>query len=244
MTEKHPNQNNGYKKFDLHIHSTCSKHPFFGVDGMCPPKEIIKMAVKKGLNGIAVTDHNTVRGSLLIAKIAKNFNNNHNLLVIPGIELRSKQGDILALGVTKEIKGTKKLDAVEVVEKIQDLVRNLNAASSAGPRYHGRVRWGRIRYLDNGDKLLYTDDITFARVLGLRYKWNQEVGGWSWINSRLVARWALSPGEDRGWARFSVARLRRLAQTWLSCSEILMSRKRQPKTSGKWEKRLLPSRST
>ncbi|MFX1451047.1 MAG: PHP domain-containing protein [Promethearchaeota archaeon] len=120
MDIKHPDKKNGYKKFDLHIHSTCSKHPFFGVDGMCPPKEIIKTAIKKGLNGIAVTDHDTVRGSLLTAKIVKNLNKNDNFLVIPGAELRSKQGDILAIGITDEIKGTKKLAAVEVVEKIQD----------------------------------------------------------------------------------------------------------------------------
>ena len=121
MAENVSDQNNGYKKFDLHIHSTCSKHPFFGVDGMCPPKEIIKMAVKKGLNGVAVTDHDTIRGSLLLAKIAKEFKFKKPFLVLPGTELRSKQGDILALGLTKEIKRTKKLTAVEVVEKIQDL---------------------------------------------------------------------------------------------------------------------------
>ncbi len=112
--------NKQYKKFDLHIHSTCSKHPFFGVDGMCPPKEIVKTAIKKGLNGIAVTDHDTVRGSLLVAKIVKDLNYNHDFLVIPGAELRSKHGDILALGITDEIKGTKRLPAVEVVEKVQD----------------------------------------------------------------------------------------------------------------------------
>ena len=60
---------NDFLKFDLHIHTTCSKHPFWGVDAMNCPKEAIKRAIKLGLDGIAITDHNTTRGGLKISKI-------------------------------------------------------------------------------------------------------------------------------------------------------------------------------
>ncbi|MHA1300006.1 MAG: PHP domain-containing protein [Candidatus Helarchaeota archaeon] len=144
-----------FKKFDLHLHSTCSKHPFFGVDGMCPPKEIIKTAIKKGLNGIAVTDHDTVRGSLNVLKIVKSLKLHKKLLIIPGAELRSKHGDILALGITEELGKTKKLPGIEVVEKIQDagglaIKAHLFKTNFFGSKYVNCTKW--IKQM-NGTKL-------------------------------------------------------------------------------------------
>ena len=45
-------------KLDLHIHSQYSE------DGAGTPLEIAKILKKKGLNGMAITDHNTVEGGL------------------------------------------------------------------------------------------------------------------------------------------------------------------------------------
>ena len=42
-------------KFDLHIHSNYS-------DGRADVKEIIKAATRSGLDGIALTDHDTMKG--------------------------------------------------------------------------------------------------------------------------------------------------------------------------------------
>lgn len=61
---------------DLHIHSTES-------DGQYTPKEIVKIAVKKGLKAIALTDHDTVDGLIEASQIAKKV----EILFIPGIEL-------------------------------------------------------------------------------------------------------------------------------------------------------------
>ncbi|MHA1379035.1 MAG: PHP domain-containing protein [Candidatus Helarchaeota archaeon] len=158
MNIKHPDINANYKnlkKFDLHIHSTCSKHPFFGVDGMCPPKEIIKTALKKGLDGIAVTDHDTVRGSLNVLKIVKDLKLDKKILIIPGAELRSRHGDILALGITQELGKTKNLPGVEVVEKIQDvgglaIKAHLFKTNFFGSKYAKCSKW--IKRM-NGTKL-------------------------------------------------------------------------------------------
>lgn len=48
---------------DLHIHSTYS-------DGTCTIEEIIKEAKDLGLNQIAITDHNILKGSILASKIS------------------------------------------------------------------------------------------------------------------------------------------------------------------------------
>jgi predicted metal-dependent phosphoesterase TrpH len=94
-------------KLDLHIHSQYSE------DAIGAPKDIIKSLKKKGLQGMAITDHNTVEGGLKAVKIApKDF------IVIPGIEISTADGHILALNVEKNIAGN--LSIQETVEKILD----------------------------------------------------------------------------------------------------------------------------
>jgi len=94
-------------KLDLHVHSQYSE------DGAGSPKDIIRSLKKKGLQGMVITDHNTVKGSLKAVKIApKDF------IVIPGIEISTADGHMLALNIEKKI--AKKLSIQETVEKILD----------------------------------------------------------------------------------------------------------------------------
>ena len=95
-------------KLDLHIHSQYSE------DGRGTPKEIIKILQKRGLHGMAITDHNTIKGSLKALEVApKDF------IVIPGVEISTLDGHIVALGVKKNIE--RELSIEETVEKIIDL---------------------------------------------------------------------------------------------------------------------------
>jgi predicted metal-dependent phosphoesterase TrpH len=91
-------------KIDLHIHSKYSN------DSLLEPEEIIKIAKKKGLGGIAVTDHNTIKGGLAANKIDKDF-------VIVGAELRTEYGDVVGLFLNEEIRSNR---FIEVVEEIRD----------------------------------------------------------------------------------------------------------------------------
>lgn len=68
----------GFLAFDMHVHS---KHS----DGLNTVDRILRKAKKLGI-GVAITDHNTVRGSL------KAFNNKYNVPVIPGVEVTTKEG--------------------------------------------------------------------------------------------------------------------------------------------------------
>lgn len=95
----------GMIKLDLHVHSQYSED----ADGT--PEEIIKILKKKGLQGVAITDHNTVEGSLKALKVApKDF------IVIPGIEISTVVGHLLALNVTEDIQ--RNLSLEETVERI------------------------------------------------------------------------------------------------------------------------------
>jgi predicted metal-dependent phosphoesterase TrpH len=94
-------------KLDLHIHSQYSE------DGAGSPKEIIKILQKKGLHGMAITDHNTVKGGLESLKVVpKDF------IVIPSVEVSTKDGHIIGLNVKKDI--TRGLTAVETIDKITE----------------------------------------------------------------------------------------------------------------------------
>lgn len=64
--------------YDLHIHSTAS-------DGLLSPKEIFKIAKNKGLHGIAVTDHDTVKALTECDLLAGSY----GMDFIPGIEISS-----------------------------------------------------------------------------------------------------------------------------------------------------------
>ena len=94
-------------KLDLHIHSQYSE------DGIGSPKEIIKILQKKGLQGMAITDHNNLEGSLKAKEVApKDF------IVIPGVEISTNKGHIIALDIKENIK--KNLSLEETIEKIID----------------------------------------------------------------------------------------------------------------------------
>lgn len=93
-------------KIDLHIH-TCYSH-----DALTTPKEIIYFAKARGLDGVAITDHDTLKGYFKLA------NEKHDFLVIPGVEVTTQQGHIIALNVTQLIPHG--LSVQETIERIHN----------------------------------------------------------------------------------------------------------------------------
>ena len=86
-------QSSGSKKnlrFDLHVHSSCSD----GRDGV---EEILEAAVAKKLDGIAITDHDSLEGTFEAERIVRD--KKLNLLVIRGVEVSTADGHLLALGI-------------------------------------------------------------------------------------------------------------------------------------------------
>ena len=103
-------------KIDCHCHTIYSKHGFWGYDALGTPLDMIKAAIKKGMDGIAITDHDTVRGGLVTQRIAKRFK---GFIVIVGSEVRTKEGEIIALDIKKNV--TPNLSIEETIERIHDL---------------------------------------------------------------------------------------------------------------------------
>jgi len=95
-------------KLDLHIHSQYSE------DAIGSLEDIIKRLKKKGLHGMAITDHNTNKGALKSKQIKQK-----DFVVIPGMEISTKDGHIIALNVTENIK--KHCSAEETVDIILEM---------------------------------------------------------------------------------------------------------------------------
>jgi predicted metal-dependent phosphoesterase TrpH len=66
-------------RVDLHSHSTVS-------DGSFPPEEVVRMASRTGLAGLALTDHDNIGGVSAALEAGKKT----KLLVIPGVEISAE----------------------------------------------------------------------------------------------------------------------------------------------------------
>jgi len=92
--------------YDLHVHSV------FSGDSLLRPETIVKVAMKRGLEGIAVTDHETVEGGLRARRLAAK-----GLSIIVGYETRIQKRDIICLFV-EEI--TRASDMEELHERTKE----------------------------------------------------------------------------------------------------------------------------
>jgi predicted metal-dependent phosphoesterase TrpH len=103
---------------DLHVHTNYSK------DGESSIEEILRVAEEEGLDAIAITDHDSVEGAKRALTIPS------AVLVIPGIEVSTKQGHLLVLGVTEIIPAG--LDVVDTV----NIARRMGALLILPHPYH------------------------------------------------------------------------------------------------------------
>jgi predicted metal-dependent phosphoesterase TrpH len=91
---------------DLHVHSRYSR------DCNTSIEEIVEGCGRSGLDGYAITDHDTIQG------IPEALQKNKKLIVIPGLEVSAKGAHLLALGVKENIPSG--LSIKETVSRIHD----------------------------------------------------------------------------------------------------------------------------
>jgi len=98
-------------KYDLHVHSNILSMWNIRTE------VIIKLAIKKGLNGIAITDHDTIKGGVECKKFETD-----SLKVIIGCELNTRQGEIIGLFLTEEIRSRDINEAIDEIHAQGGLV--------------------------------------------------------------------------------------------------------------------------
>ena len=94
---------------DLHIHT------IYSYDGTATVPAILRRAREIGLNVIAITDHDEIAGALEAEKIASHY----GIEVIPGSEITTAEGDLLALNIREKVQP--KLSLIETILRVKDL---------------------------------------------------------------------------------------------------------------------------
>ncbi|MCX6651013.1 MAG: PHP domain-containing protein [Methanomassiliicoccales archaeon] len=93
-------------RFDLHVHSCQSR------DSSNLIEEVLDACAKKGLAGVAIMDHNSMNGSLKAIAL-----HCQDVLVIPGMEISSSKGHILAYNIQEEV--PRNLEVGETIDRIR-----------------------------------------------------------------------------------------------------------------------------
>ena len=91
---------------DIHVHT------IYSYDGTAPVRSVLQRARQVGLDVVAITDHDEIDGALYALDLAPEI----GIQVIPGIEITTAEGDLLALFVTKAI--APGLSLVETLVKV------------------------------------------------------------------------------------------------------------------------------
>jgi predicted metal-dependent phosphoesterase TrpH len=125
--------------FDLHCHSIYS-------DGTLTPTRLVAEAVARGLDGFALTDHDTVDGLTEAIQAAQS----QNLLFIPGIELTTDYNQIEAhiLGYRFNFQAPlflQKLDRILAARqgRVREMLKRLE-------RHRVYLDWDEVRALSQG----------------------------------------------------------------------------------------------
>ena len=97
---------------DFHTHT---HHSF---DSMMKPEKILRIAKERGLNGIVISDHDTIKGGLECFAL----NKNPDFKVVVASEIKTNVGDITALNIKEEIHERNFSDVVAATKKQGGLI--------------------------------------------------------------------------------------------------------------------------
>ncbi len=93
-------------KIDMHVHT------HYSPCALISEKEIILACVKRGLTGVAITDHNTIEGALALKKLAP-----PDFQLIVGEEIQTREGEIMGYFLKERI--PPQLSLEETIERIK-----------------------------------------------------------------------------------------------------------------------------
>jgi predicted metal-dependent phosphoesterase TrpH len=99
-------------KYELHCHTHYSKGTKIPKEALLSPEDIFRVAKKKGFSGVAITDHR-VNTAWKEARLASK---KYGVMFIPGIEVESDKGHVLAIGINEFVKSFQPLD--ETIDEI------------------------------------------------------------------------------------------------------------------------------
>ncbi|HWT78614.1 MAG TPA: PHP-associated domain-containing protein [Candidatus Acidoferrum sp.] len=96
---------NGLFRVDLHVHTA------FSYDGFATPEQLSRVCQRKGITGLAITDHNTIEGALHCQRHLP-------FPVIVGEEVSTRSGHLIGLFLKETIPPG--LSMMETIARIRD----------------------------------------------------------------------------------------------------------------------------
>jgi predicted metal-dependent phosphoesterase TrpH len=100
--------------FELHCHTHYSRGTKIPTEVMMPPRDVVRLARKAGIDFLAITDHKVATGW----KEAREEARNQGIKVIQGMEIQSQEGHILGLGLNEPVENF--LSGEETLERIRE----------------------------------------------------------------------------------------------------------------------------
>ncbi|MBN2567084.1 PHP domain-containing protein [Candidatus Woesearchaeota archaeon] len=102
-------------RYDLHTHT------FYSACSGQRPETLLKAAIRRGMDGIAVTDHDTMEGSAIIERLVKRHNRKEGtgFGLVKGCEFSTDAGDIIGYFIADAapLRGVR--DPFEVIDRIR-----------------------------------------------------------------------------------------------------------------------------
>jgi hypothetical protein len=91
-------------ELDLHVHTRCSR------DSRNDPARVVATALRRGLGGIAICDHDAFRGVEAVRRAAP-----PGFLVVSGMEISTRFGHLLGLFLSEIVRTKDPFEAVEAI---------------------------------------------------------------------------------------------------------------------------------
>jgi len=154
-------------KIDFHIHT------IYSYDGLITPKQLVWQLKKRRLDGVAITDHDTIKGWPKFERALIK----HGFIAIPGVEVSAKGAHILALNVKSSIPAGHEID--ETIDFIHE-AGGIAVAAHPVAIYRGWARklCGKFDAIEvvNASSFPFYFSAFFGKRLAMRLKLPQLAG--------------------------------------------------------------------
>jgi len=130
-------------KADLHLHTTAS-------DGRLTPEEVVMMAVDRGIEIIAITDHDTVGG---VDRALAQAQKCPQITLIPGVEINTdlKSGELHVLGYFIDHKNESFISTLEEIRESR--IARARSMIDKLSRLGIDLEWDRVQELAKGESI-------------------------------------------------------------------------------------------
>ena len=170
-------------KIDLHVHTTGSK------DAFTEPEQLPIVLKQRGLDGVAITDHDTFTTVSM-----------SGIIILPGIEVSTREGHIIGLGVSGPVpKGRSADETISMIHRDGGIAVVPHPFDPVSPCVNPCKLKSRPEAIEviNSDALLFSLNSAIARRVAERLKLPMVAGSDSHIPETVGDAYTLIDSDSR-----------------------------------------------